>query len=125
MKSERSLVRMAGASGAIYLAGGLWALSSMRTFEWVFGPKVDKWLVRTVALLLTTVGTAATLAARRRRVTPEIAVVCAGTATSLGLIDVVYASSGRISKRYLLDALVELGMVGGWLAAWRGARAGA
>jgi len=41
-----------------------------------------------------------------------------GTAVTLGLVDLVYGATGRISRVYLLDALVEAG----WIAAWSSAR---
>ena len=47
--------RLALAHGSFNLFNGLWPLVSMRTFEAVFGPKVDRWLVHTVGGLLTTV----------------------------------------------------------------------
>src|SRR3954447_5977124 len=42
--------------GAFNVAGGLWPLLHLRSFEAVFGPKVDRWLVRTVGGLLTSIG---------------------------------------------------------------------
>jgi hypothetical protein len=47
---------MARVHGAINVVSGLWPILHMRRFEWVFGPKVDRWLVYTVAGLLTSVG---------------------------------------------------------------------
>lgn len=57
MKSERrtaaKAVRdpdvLARAQGAFNVVGGAWPLVSMRSFEWVFGPKQDRWLEQTVA----------------------------------------------------------------------------
>jgi hypothetical protein len=54
MAVSRELV--AKAQGAFNVAGGMWPLLSMRSFEAVYGPKVDKWLQRTVAGLLVTTG---------------------------------------------------------------------
>jgi uncharacterized membrane protein YhhN len=42
--------------GAANLAGGLWPLVHLDSFEMVFGPKVDRWLVKTVSGLLTVNG---------------------------------------------------------------------
>ena len=47
---------MGKAHGAFNIVGGLWPLIHLRSFEAVFGPKVDRWLEHTVAGLLTTVG---------------------------------------------------------------------
>jgi len=105
------------AQGTANLVGGLWALLSMRSFEAVFGPKYDRWLVRTVAGLLVATGwtllrtpadPAALVQARR---------LGTGTAATLLTIDLVYVSAGRIRWTYLIDAVTE----SAWLAAWMAA----
>jgi hypothetical protein len=40
------------AQGVANLIGGLWPLLHISSFEMVFGPKTDRWLVKTVAGLL-------------------------------------------------------------------------
>jgi hypothetical protein len=103
--------------GAGNVAAGLWPLLHMRSFEAVMGPKTDRWLVRTVAGLLVANGyvqlraapSADGLAAARR--------TGLGTAATLATIDLLYAPSGRISRMYLLDALVECGLITAWIAA--------
>ncbi len=112
-------VVLARAHGLFNAAGGLWPLVHMRSFEAVLGPKTDRWLVQTVAGLMLGNGLAQTfatpspdgLAAARR--------LGLATALTLATIDVVYAPAGRISKIYLLDAVLELGWVTAWLAAHR------
>lgn len=42
--------------GFFTITGGLWPLVHMRSFESVLGPRVDRWLVRTVAGLMLTNG---------------------------------------------------------------------
>ncbi|MEU6878864.1 hypothetical protein [Streptomyces sp. NPDC046712] len=107
-------VTVARAQGLFNLAGGLWPLLSLRTFERVYGPKTDDWLQKTSAGLLAVSGmsmlrTAATAegvrAARRTGV---------GTAVTLLAVDVVYVPRGRISPAYLMDAAKEIA----WLTAW-------
>jgi len=101
---------------AIYfLATGIWPLLHMRSFEWVSGPKVDRWLVKTVSVLITVIGGTIGLAARRRRITPEIELLAVGGASGLAAIDVIYVARGRIRWVYALDALSELGLAAGWL----------
>jgi len=39
-----------------FLLTGIWPLLSMRTFEAVTGPKVDRWLVKTVGVLVAVIG---------------------------------------------------------------------
>jgi hypothetical protein len=110
---------LALAQGAYYLPAGIWPLLSMSTFERVTGPKVDRWLVKTVGVLMSVIGLVLLAAGRRRRVTPEIALLGAGSAAGLAAIDAVYALRGRISPVYLLDALPEAALVVLWLAALR------
>jgi uncharacterized membrane protein len=40
------------------VAGGVWPLVHMRSFEAALGPKIDRWLVYTVACLMTTIDAA-------------------------------------------------------------------
>ena len=108
---------LAKGQGLYYLATGVWPLVSMRTFEAVTGPKTDKWLVKTVGVLVAVIGGVLLLGGRRRRVEPETALLAAGSAAGLAVIDTVYPLRGRISKIYLLDAVVEVVLVGAWLAA--------
>ena len=96
--------------GAYYVLVGLWPLVSIRTFQIVTGPKIDLWLVRTVAVLTLVIGAAVLLAWRRNRLLPETAVVAIGAALGFAVIDVVYSLGGRISPVYLLDAVAELAL---------------
>jgi hypothetical protein len=109
-----ALSRLALGQGIYYLVTGIWALVSIRTFEAVTGPKTDRWLVKTVGVLVSVIGGVLILAGWRRRVEPEPAVLAAGSALGLAAIDTVYAARGRISKVYLLDAVSELALVAAW-----------
>lgn len=108
---------LAVAQGVSNILGGAWPLVSMRTFEWIFGRKVDHWLVRTVACLLVANGTTQVLAARAGDVR-SARWVGIGTAASLGIIDAVYVPKGRIRWTYGLDAVMEAG----WIVLWATAR---
>lgn len=101
--------------GIFNFTTGIWPVLHRRSFEAVTGPKYDFWLVRTVGLLLATTGVVMTMAGTRRRVTPEVRVMAAGVAGSLAAIDVIYGSSGRIRRVYLLDAVIQAGLAAGWL----------
>src|SRR4051794_41879631 len=99
---------VAAGHGLANIAGGLWPLVHLRSFEAALGPKTDIWLVRTVAGLLiangvvqvgAAGGSADALALARR--------LGIGTAVTLGGVDVVYASTGRVSRGELLGALGE------------------
>ncbi|MBT2566969.1 hypothetical protein J7I84_10780 [Arthrobacter sp. ISL-85] len=107
--------QLAKLHGSFNLATGLWPLLHMRSFETVSGPKTDKWLVRTVAGLLITIG------AEQIRAAPGVGGGSAakrlgiGTAATLAAIDIIYATQGRISKVYLLDGIIEILFIRGWL----------
>ena len=103
--------------GLYYVLGGLWPRVSMRTFEMVSGPKRDRWLVRTTALLMGVIGLVLTMAGLRQRDAVEFPVLGAGSAASLAGIDIVYARRGRISRIYLLDGAIEILLVLAWIAA--------
>lgn len=101
--------------GAYYVLTGILPLVSMRRFEQVTGPKTDRWLVKTVGVLVATIGGALLVAGARRRVSPELALTAAGSAAGLAVIDATYVAQRRISKVYLLDALAELAFVVAWI----------
>lgn len=109
--------QVATGQGALFVATGLWPVLHLRSFERVTGPKLDGWLVKTVGLLLTSIGGGLLAAAYRRRVTPELAAVGALSAAALLTIDVRYATTGRIPRRYLGDALIQSLWLVGWAIA--------
>jgi energy-converting hydrogenase Eha subunit E len=118
--AEQKRVIWAWLQGVFYTVSGIWPLVDIDSFQFVTGPKVDLWLVRTVGLLLAVVGLALLRAARRRHVSADLIFVAAGQALALAVIDVVYVTAGRISPIYLLDALAELVLVVGWILLGRG-----
>lgn len=102
--------------GLFNVAGGLWPLVHLPSFEAVSGPKTDRWLVRTVAALMVVDGLTQLAAAPTDDALPTARRLGVGTALTLAVVDVRYASTGRISRVYLLDAAVELGWVAAWIA---------
>ena len=105
---------LAVAQGAFYAVAGAWPLASLGTFEAITGPKTDHWLVKTVGTVVGVVGASLALAGLRHRTTADLAVLGAGAAAGLAAIDLVYVARGRISAVYLLDAIVEGGIVACW-----------
>jgi hypothetical protein len=105
--------------GAWFAATGIWPFLSMETFEDVTGPKEDRWLVKTVGGLVAVIGGTLVAAGLRRRITPELAALGAGTAAVLAGIDVVYTARGRIPPVYLGDAAAEGLLIAGWASAAR------
>jgi hypothetical protein len=108
---------VAAAQAAVYVPTGVWPFVSRRAFEAVTGPKTEWWLVQTVGLAVTAVGAGLGEAARRDAVTRELGIVGAGCAAGLAAIDVVYVAKGRLRWTYLLDAVVEAGLVAAWVKA--------
>jgi len=107
---------LAMVQGIYYLITGIWPLLHLPSFEKVSGPKTDKWLVRTVGVLITAIGAVLCLAAARRKplAEPEIPTLAVGSAAGLTAIDVIYVAKGRISPIYLLDALLEIVLMAAW-----------
>jgi len=113
-------IRIVAIAQAIYfIPTGLWAIFHISSFEAITGPKVDRWLVKTVGALVGVVGGVIAMAGVRKRVTPEIVVLGIGSAAALGAIDVVYVAKRRISAVYLLDALGEVVLIAAWCNALR------
>jgi hypothetical protein len=106
------MMRLPVVQGLYFLLTGVWPLLSMRTFEAVTGPKVDHWLVKTVGVLVAVIGVS--LLTDARRPSRGSRVLGAGSAAALGGVDVVYSLRGRISKIYLLDAVLEAVLVSLW-----------
>jgi hypothetical protein len=112
--------RVAFAQAIYYLVTGIWPLLHIRSFEAISGPKTDRWLVKTAGVLITAIGANLLVATRDgRAATAEASVLAVGSAVGLTAIDVTYVTKRRISRVYLLDALAELALVGGWILAWR------
>lgn len=105
--------------GVYYLVSGIWPLVGIRSFQALTGPKTDRWLVKTVAVLVTVIGAVLVIAGARRRLTPEVVVLAVGSGAGLAAIDVNNVARGRIAPVYLLDALAHALILGGWLVALR------
>ena len=109
------LPKLALIQGVFYMLTGLWPLIDIVSFQIITGPKVDLWLVRTVGVLVTVIGTVLLSASRSRRINREILLLAVGSALGLAGIDLVYALSGRISAIYLADAAAEIALASLWL----------
>jgi len=117
MRIERT--HIAAAQSALFIMSGLWPVVHLKSFEAVTGPKREGWLVKTVGLLVASVGAGLALAAARRQVSDEAALVGALSAGSLAGVALRYASTRRISPVYFVDALLHASCVAGWLATAR------
>ena len=110
--------RLARTQALYYAATGIWPLLDIRSFERITGPKVERWLVKTVGALVTAVGASLALAARDDPGRAETVVLATGSAAALGTIDAVYVAKRRISPVYLLDAMAQAALLVAWTR-WR------
>ena len=92
------------------------AAGALPQFEAVTGPKTDTWLVKCVGGLGAAAGYAQLRAGPSEEGKEAARRIGAGTAATFAAVDLAYASTGRISRIYLLDAVLELA----WLLAWAG-----
>jgi hypothetical protein len=108
---------MAVIQGAVYVGAGVWPVVHMPSFEAITGRKRDRWLVRTVGLLLTGIGGSLAYAARDGERARTMGTVGVASAIALTAIDLAYGVPGRIRRVYLLDAALQLSLVAGWAIA--------
>ena len=104
---------LAKVHGVFNVLSGAWPLLHRRSFEAVFGPKEDRWLMYTVAGLLTSVGYAQVGSS-----TPEdwrhARRLGVATSSTLLVIDAIYVPRGTIRRTYLLDAVAESALLAAW-----------
>ena len=112
------LFAVAVVQGVYYLLTGIWPLVSIRTFMMVTGPKTDLWLVKTVGVLVTTIGVTLLVAAGRDEIGVQTLVLAVGSAAALTAIDVIYVAKRVISPIYLADAAPEIALIAWWAIAW-------
>ena len=106
---------LAGVQGAYFAVTGIWPLVSYRTFEKVTGPKKDDWLVKTVGVLIGCIGATLLRSVLRDEQSSETEFLALSCALGLIGIDSYFVTTGRISRVYLLDAVVEVMFVAAWL----------
>ena len=114
MLSQRDV---AFSQGVYFLATGIWPLVHMESFAAMTGSRADKWLVRTVGVLVGATGAVLLRAAARNRVTPEISALGVAASASLGSVDTLYTIRGHVSRIYLADSAVHGAFVAGWAQA--------
>jgi hypothetical protein len=114
--------RLARTQALYYAATGIWPLLDIHSFERITGPKVERWLVKTVGALVTAVGASLALAARDDPGRAETVLLATGSAAALGTIDAIYVAKRRISPVYLLDALAQAALLVAWVRSRRRTR---
>lgn len=109
-------IRTLAAIQAIYFTvTGVWPILHMESFLWVTGPKRDLWLVKTVGVMIISVGLTLGCAAWRGEVSFSIAMLAIASSAGLTAVDVVYSLKRTISRIYLLDAVLEIILIAAWL----------
>jgi energy-converting hydrogenase Eha subunit E len=78
----------------------------------VTGPKTDIWLVKTVGLVLATIGATLVFAQLNAQANSPVIFLAIGSALSLAIVEIVYVAKRVISPVYLGDAFVELVLIG-------------
>jgi hypothetical protein len=101
--------------GVYFFLMGLWPILAISSFEAITGPKTEVWLVKTVGLLLVIIGFVLIIAAYRGRIRLEMAILGIGSALALIVIEFVYVTTGVISPVYLLDSIIQILLVVGWI----------
>lgn len=115
-RTKKYIMRLIAITQGIYfLLTGIWPLVSIETFQKVTGPKRDLWLVKTVGLLIAVVGLSLLVAGWRGEIDLEVMLLAIGSAAALMSIDVIYVFRRTISPIYLMDALLELFIIGLWV----------
>ncbi len=90
--------------GGYYLVTGVWPLLHYASFEHLTGPKRERWLVRTVGMLVVVIGVAVL---RRPRESGGLADATAG---AFVIADLMAVRAGQLPT-YLGDALLETALV--------------
>jgi hypothetical protein len=100
--------------GFFYIVTGSWPFFSRKSFEKISGRKTDWWLVITLGLIITVIGSVLIIASFNS-ITKETVILANGTAASLLFVDLFYVSKNIIPKIYLADALIESVFLIGWI----------
>ncbi len=106
------------AQGLYYLLIGLWPVVGIGSYQSATGHAASPWMAQAVGVLLLVDGVTLCLAAYRRQGSPEILVLAFGSALGLLAVDVHLVLRGY-SPLYLLDAILQLGLVAFWIYGWR------
>ena len=90
---------------------GMWPLLHLHSFGSVTGAKTDKWLVKSIAWMFIVIGLQLWVADQPK----DVVTLGLGSAAAVAGLDVYYSLTHRISNVYLLDAVVQLGIIVWWL----------
>jgi hypothetical protein len=106
------------AQGFYYLLLGVWPLVSLSTYQRLTGHGGDLPLAEVVGVLMLVIGGTLCLAAYRKQGSPEVLFLAFASAGGVVLLDIHFLSRG-LSAVYLVDAVIEVGLVLFWVYGWR------
>lgn len=101
--------------GVYIIVTALWALVDIDSFIWVTGPKTDIWLVKTVAVVLVSIGLALLIAVRESQPSLSIKVLGLTNAAGLAVIDFYYTSNSTIKWVYAADGVLQVLIIISWI----------
>lgn len=101
--------------GVYIIVTALWALVDIDSFIWVTGPKTDIWLVKTVAVVLVSIGLALLIAVRESQPSLSIKVLGLTNAAGLTVIDFYYTSNSTIKWVYAADGVLQVLIIISWI----------
>jgi hypothetical protein len=99
---------------AYFLITALWPLIHIESFLRITGQKKEVWLVKTVSVLLCSIGITLLSSAYFNEINRSIIVLALSSAAGLIMIDVYYTIKGKILPVYLADASLEAGLIICW-----------
>jgi len=101
--------------GLYFALPSIWPLVHMPSFLAVTGPKTDLWLVQTVAVLLLVISSVFITAALYGEYQTYLGVLAVGSTVAMAGVDIYFATQDVIWDTYLIDAVGEILLLGGWL----------
>src|SRR6185369_17024902 len=107
------------AQGIYYLLRGLWPLFRMGHLGASSATDTDIWLAQSGGVLTLVIGAILCLAAYRRQGSMEVVFLAFGSALGLTVLELIFVFQTRISEVYLLDAVIQVGLVASWVYGWR------
>ena len=107
------------AQGLYYLLRGLWPLFRMGHIGAGSATDTDIWLAQSGGVLTLVIGAVLCLAAYRRQGSMEVIFLAFGSALGLTVLELIFVFQDRISGVYLLDAVIQVGLVASWVYGWR------
>lgn len=98
--------------GVYYFVTGIWPILHLRSFEKVTGKKQDRWLLYTVSWMILCSSLVLLYGSMKGTISTEILILAISNILTLTGIDLYYALRDVIRKIYLLDAVLELILLG-------------